>query len=259
MIKLFGNYFLMHLKSCMQYKTSFLFTAIGQFLVSFNIFLGVWFMFLRFHSVKGFCFSECLLCFAIVLMAFSLAECFFRGFDSFAQILSNGQFDRILVRPQGLILQVLGQKIEFTRIGRLLQAAVMLAYGIAKSEVVWTFARILTLISMVIGGIMVFAGLFIVYASFCFFTIQGLEFMNIFTDGAREYGRYPVSVYGKTVLRICIYAVPFALFQYYPFLYLIGRSDNVWYSLLPYAAGLFLIPCLLFWRFGARHYKSTGS
>lgn len=26
-----------------------------------------------------------------------------------------------------------------------------------------------------------------------------LEFMNVFTDGARKYGKYPVSVHGKRV------------------------------------------------------------
>jgi ABC-2 type transport system permease protein len=28
---------------------------------------------------------------------------------------------------------------------------------------------------------------------------------------------------------------------------------------LPLAGLLFVIPCRLFWRFGVRHYKSTGS
>lgn len=83
--------------------------------------------------------------------------------------------------------------------------------------------------------------------------------MNIFTDGAREFGKYPISVYGSGVLKFCTYVIPFALFQYYPFLYLIGQSDNRWFMVLPLAAWLFLIPCLLVWRIGVRHYKSTGS
>ena len=31
------------------------------------------------------------------------------------------------------------------------------------------------------------------------------------------------------------------------------------YVLLPVLACLFLLPCLLFWRSGLAHYKSTGS
>lgn len=234
-------------------------SAVGQFLVSFTAFLGVYFMFSRFNSVKGFTFSEVLLCFAVILTSFSLAECFVRGFDAFSGIISNGEFDRIMVRPRNEILQVLASRIEFSRIGRLLQALAMFAYAIPASGLDWTLAKILTLMFMLAGGFVVFSGLFILYASFCFFTIEGLEFMNIFTDGGREFGRYPFSVYGEGVLKFLTYVIPLALFQYYPWLYLIGKSDNPYYMFLPLAGMLFILPCLLFWRLGVRHYQSTGS
>ncbi|HEX3077141.1 MAG TPA: hypothetical protein VHQ24_09785 [Lachnospiraceae bacterium] len=50
-MKLYMRYFLIHLKGVMQYKVSFFLTALGQFLTSFNIFLGIYFMFMRFQSV----------------------------------------------------------------------------------------------------------------------------------------------------------------------------------------------------------------
>ena len=64
----------------MQYKTSFFLTCLGQFFTSFNVFLGIYFMFQRFHTVKGYTYQEVLLCYSIVLMAFTLAEAFARGF-----------------------------------------------------------------------------------------------------------------------------------------------------------------------------------
>ena len=100
-MKLYWKHLQMHLQSMMQYKTSFFLTALGQFLVSFNVFLGIYFMFQRFHQVAGFTYSQCLLCFAVTLSSFTLAEVFFRGFDTFASCIANGEFDRILVRPRG--------------------------------------------------------------------------------------------------------------------------------------------------------------
>ena len=90
----------------MEYKTSFILTCIGQFLVSFNVFLGMYFMFQRFSNVEGFTYNEVLLCFGITLMEFSLAESFARGFDNFPSIIKSGEFDRIMVRPRNEILQV---------------------------------------------------------------------------------------------------------------------------------------------------------
>jgi len=243
----------------MQYKTSFLLTALGQFLVSFNVFLGVYFMLHRFYRIKGFTFSEVLLCFSILLMGYTLAECFARGFDTFSSTISNGDFDRIMVRPRNVMLQVLGSKIEFTRVGRMLQAIVMFVYGIYKSQVDWNFNKIMTVIFMIIGGAVLFTGIFIIYAAFCFFTIEGLEFMNIFIDGAREFGKYPVNIYGKRVLQITTFIVPYTLVQFYPLLYLLDKNGKGWYMFLPLLAVLFIIPCYWFWKVGIKHYKSTGS
>lgn len=258
-MRLYLKYAGIILRSQMQYKASFFMTAIGQFLVSFSVFLGICFMFSRFNSVAGFTYCEVLLCFAITLTAFSIAECFVRGFDTFSGIISNGEFDRIMVRPKNEMLQVLASRIEFSRIGRLLQAIAVFIYAIPLSGITWSIDKIVTVIFMIVGGFFIFSGLFVLYAAFCFFTIEGLEFMNIFTDGGREFGKYPFSIYGEGVLKFFTYAIPLALFQYYPFLYLIGRTNNVIYMLLPLFGIVFIIPCYIFWRIGVRHYKSTGS
>ena len=83
--------------------------------------------------------------------------------------------------------------------------------------------------------------------------------MNVLTDGGREFGRYPFSIYGKEVLKFLTYAVPLALFQYYPLLYLIGRETNKLYMVLPLISLLFAFPAYGLWRLGLRNYKSTGS
>lgn len=144
----------------MEYKTSFFLSCIGQFLVSFNVFLGMYFMFQRFHNVNGFTYNEVLLCFGITLMEFSLAESVARGFDNFDFMIRQGDFDRILVRPRSEILQILGSRIEFSRIGRILQAVVMFSYGFAVSHIKWNLGKLLTVLFMLIGGIIVFAGFF---------------------------------------------------------------------------------------------------
>lgn len=258
-MELYKKYFGIHFRSAMQYKVSFLLTTIGQFLVSFNIFLGIYFLFARFSSVKGYTYQEVMLCFAVNIMAYSVAEMFARGFDTFPSMINNGEFDRILVRPKGILLQILCSKIEFTRIGRMIQAIVMFTYGVKTSGVPWSVDKIITVCFMLIGGTALYSALFLLYAAVSFFTIEGIEVMNIVTDGAREYGKYPFDTYGKAVLKIVTYVVPFALFQYYPFLYLLGRNTNKVLIILPLASAFFYLPCYLFFQIGLKHYKSTGS
>jgi len=258
-MKLYFKYLAIHLKSQMQYKVSFFLTIFGQFFTSFSVFVSIYLMMVRFKKVEDYTFEEVLLCFGSILLSFSLAECFARGFDTFSSMISNGEFDRIMVRPRNEVFQVLASKIEFSRLGRLVQAVIVFCYAVPSCGVYWSFDKIITLFIMIVCGMLIFSGLFVIYASICFFTTEGLEFMNIFTDGGREFGSYPFSVYGKFVLKFFTYIVPLALIQYYPFLYLTGRSDNRLYMFLPVIALVFLIPCTLLWRIGIRHYKSTGS
>ena len=184
---------------------------------------------------------------------------FFRGFDSMSSVIGNMQFDRMLLRPRSLIFQMMCYTIEFGRIGRILQGSVMLIYGIAVSPVVWTPDKVLVLIFMVAGGMMLFCTLLLMHAAATFFTIEGIEWMNVFTYGARQYGQYPYDIYGKGVLRFCTFVIPYALIQYYPLLYLLGRTTNFAYGLLPLAASWFILPVYGLWRYGVSKYKSTGS
>lgn len=260
-MKLYIKYFSIQLRSMMQYKTSFFLTVIGQAMTTVFSFLSMYFLFNRFGSIKGYTFSEVLLCFSTIFMSFSLAECFGRGFDSFAGIISNGEFDRIMVRPRNEILQVIGSRIELSRMGRLLEALVVFIYAIVNGTVKWNYSKIITLFLMIFGGTFLFIALFVIYAAICFFTTEGLEFMNIFTDGGRELAQYPLDIYKTFVRKFFTYIVPLAFINYYPFLYIIGKNKgySIFYMLSPLISFLFIIPSFLFWKFGVFHYKSTGS
>ncbi len=258
-VGLYIHYVSIHVRSVMEYKTSFWLTVMGQFFMSFNVFLGIFFLFQRFHQVEGFTYQEVLLCYGIVLMEFSLAEMYARGFDEFPGMVRRGEFDRVLVRPRSAVLQVLGSKFELSRIGRMFQAVVMFFYGVFKSGVEWDFLKILTVLFMLLGGMAVFTGLFWILASLSFFTLEGLEFMNVFTNGASEYGKYPIGIYGNKILLFTTFVIPYALVQYYPLLYLLGRRTHWIYMAAPLLALLFLVPCGVLWQFGVKHYTSSGS
>lgn len=258
-MKLYWNMVLMNLKSQMQYKCSFFLSTIGQFLTAFTSFFGLYFIFAKVQAIGEFRYEQVLLCFAVVMMAFSLGELFGGGLGVFSRLLGNGEFDRALTRPRSVIAQVLAPNLDFTRLGLLLQAALVLCYALPASGVVWTWDKVLTLCLMILCGSALFFSLFLVNAACAFFTIQDLSFMNLFTYGARQFGKYPFSVYGNGVLKFLTFVIPLALFQYYPLLYLLEREQSPLFMLLPLLSLLFLLPAYAFFRLGIRRYRSTGS
>jgi ABC-2 type transport system permease protein len=247
------------LRSTMQYKISFLLMVIGRFLVAFNSFLGLYFLFSGFSEIKGYTYGDILLCFSVMQMSFSLSECFASGFSAFSGIVKRGDFDRILLRPCSPILQVLGTKFELGRIGPMVTAVLMLVFGIQNSQINWTIGKIAALLLMIIGGTLLFTGLFMIGATICFFSIEESGSMNVLTYGAKEHGKYPIDIYGKGMMRFCTYIVPYTLVQFYPLQYLLGKTEKLLYAFYPLGTLIFLLICYAFWRFGIHRYQSSGS
>jgi ABC-2 type transport system permease protein len=260
-MSLYFKYVSILLKSQLQYRFSFWLLTLGQCLSPLTVFAGLIFMFERFGQLQGWNFYEVLLCFAVIGMAYSISECLSRGFDLFSSLVANGEFDRLLVRPRNTVVQVLGSKFEFARIGRLLQSTIILAWALSNLPIEWSAAKVITLLLMIVCGVLIFTGIFMLTASFCFWTIQGLEVANILTDGGREMAQYPLNIYQKWVSVFFTFIIPFGCVNYLPLLFILDKAhgDELLYMLSPLSGFLFILPCLLAWRTGVRHYRSTGS
>lgn len=259
MIKLYFKYFAIQLKSLLEYKKSFIFSLVGQFFSSIFSILSIYFLFNKFGNIEGYTFTNVLICFIVSFVGFSIAECFFRGFDQFEKMISNGEFDRILTRPANLIFQVLASKIEFEKIGKALAATICLIFLFIFNPELLKIDNLFTICMMMIGTIIIYGSLFIMKGGITFFTTQSLEIMNIFTDGARDLAQYPLSIYHKYVRIFFTYILPLACVNYFPLLYVIRKTSNKLYMLSPVVSILFIIPCYIVWKIGVRKYKSTGS
>ena len=257
-MKLYFKFLAVHLKSEMTYPGSFFMSCCGRLLYTLASLFSIHILMGRFGTVAGYDLGAVLLGFGVVMTAGNLAECFARGFDAFGKIVRQAQFDRLLVRPRSLVFQVVCQDLRPASAANILTGAGVIVYAVRTSGIGWTLPKVLVLICMVFCGSLLFFGAFLVYAALCFVTLEGLEVMNIFTDGIREYSRYPYDVYGKGVLWFTTLVMPMALVQTWPLQYLLGRGPG-WYGLLPLASLWFLLPCYGLWRLGVRHYRSAGS
>lgn len=260
-MKLYVQYLKIRFKSQSIYRMSFALLCMGQFFVPFFVFIGLKLLFAKFHQIGDYPFDRVALLYGTIHTAFALAECFGRGFDSFSLLVRNGAFDRLMVRPQSLFLQVLGSRFEFTRIGRLIQGLAVLTMALQASDVHWSFFKAMTVVLMIIGGTAVFVGVMILFATTSFWVVERLEIANLFTDGGREMAQYPMSIYWDKVRQFFTFVIPFALVNYLPlnYIYEVTGYTEPYYALFPLLAVFFIIPCTLLWYFGVKHYKSTGS
>ena len=213
-LKLYFKYASVCTQSVMEYKLSFLLMVIARFMIAFCELVAIQFLFSGFTQIKGYTYGDVLLCFSVIQMSFTFAELFGSGFKSFSGMVRGGGFDRMMLRPCSLILQIMGNGFAVGRIGPLFTAIVTLVLGIRHSQITWSIITVWTMAAMIIGGMLLFVGLFMLEASFCFFSIQDTALINVLTYGAKSHGKYPIDIYGKGILRFCTYVIPYTLIQY---------------------------------------------
>ena len=260
-MKLYAKYISYIIKGQMQYKVSFLLMLISQFFAPFVSLAGIYLLFDRFNSIQGWMLYEVLVCYGVVGASFAVSTCFARGFDTFPDMVKKGSFDRILVRPRNEILQILGSSFDLKRIGHLVQSAAVLIIAVIGADIEWSALKIITVFNMILGGSVIFTGVYLLQAAASFWTTEGLEAANILTHGMKEHASYPLNIFPKWITAIFTFIIPFGTINYLPMQYLAGKigSEEWLYAFLPLLGILFIIPCLLMWRIGVKHYTSTGS
>lgn len=258
-MKFYFKSLLLHLKSLLEYKSSFITSFFSQILVFFSYYFVIIALFSKFDNIKGYTLYEVLLCFGVIQFGYAFCESFARGMDKFDNIIINGEFDRILLRPKNIIIQVLCYDSDYTKVSRLIQSVIVLIIAIIKLNINWTFLKIITLVLMLLSAIIIFLSIFLLAAAYCFITIQGLEVRNVFTAGGKHMAQYPIGIFKKGFVYFFTFIIPYAFVNYYPLMYVLGKNNNLLYALSPLLVIVYLFPCLIIFYKGTKRYSSIGS
>jgi ABC-2 type transport system permease protein len=263
-LRLYGRYLDISIRSQLQYRAATVMQAAGQLLVTAIEFFGIWALFARFGSLRGWTLPEVGLLYGIVHTAWALTDAAGRGFDLFGTMVRQGDFDRLLLRPRSTVLQIAGQELTLRRFGRFVQGAVVLCWALTALHVAITPAKVLLLVAAILGGACLFYGLLIVQATVAFWTVETLEIFNCLSYGGVFAGQYPVSIYRGWFRRLLTVGFPLAAIAYFPALAITGHADPLGTSRLfqccaPLLGLAFLLIALQVWKIGVRHYCSTGS
>ena len=129
------KYLSMHLKVALEYKASFILTIIAQTLSMFLEIFAVEALFYKFSLLDVYNINQLILSYSVVWLGFSLSETFSRGFDHFADLIVNGNFDLLLIRPRNIFLQIFGSDICYEKLGRVTLASYLVISSFIKPEI----------------------------------------------------------------------------------------------------------------------------
>ncbi len=264
-LRLYRRLIGMQLRAQAQYKASLAIDIATYLTVTGMEFVALLIIFGSFPTLLGWRVGEVVLLYGLTSVSFGLAELIGAGIDGFADTIRRGDFDRVLLRPVGAFMQVIGSDFRLRRLGRTTQGVIALALAPRLLPGLhWTVAKVAVAAVGVFSGAAVFVAILLLGATMCFWTVETTELTNILTYGGCTLLSYPLTIYNRGLQRFFLAVVPLAFGSFVPACYVLGRALP--FGLPPALAFGAPIVALVFaglsgaaWRVGVRHYQSTGS
>ena len=260
-IKLYFRSMGMLLKSQLQYPASFLMQTFAQLVMEGGEMLAVILIVDRFDRLGRWMPGDLFFFFGLMSVTFYLTEIFGRGVTG--NFPSLVRLDTLLLRPRGVLTQVLCSAIDPRRVACIAVGTTALAIGSRMAAVQWTLLKGLALAESILLGMLLVLGLFLIEAVFCIHSVKSVELVNALTYGGRSACQYPIDIFPRPLRVLFTVVAPFALTLHVPAAYILGKplyGWPAWTAFVTPAAGavLFGVMYLVFQR-AMRFYRSTGS
>lgn len=264
-LHLMGVYTKTTAKSWFQYRVDAVLRSLAVFLREATGIIVIYFTLLKFNSLNGWNIYEMLFLFSLLFLTYGIMIIFFTGLRDFGATVRSGDFDRFILRPRGLLFQMIFVNADwFAAIGHGGLGIVLFLLSAAKVGIEWNVPHALYYVFAVIGGVLIQGAVFLVLASLNIFLLETNSLKEIFYWNARKFAGYPISIFHKAIQIFMIYVMPFAFVNYFPAQYLLRKEDMAGYPgifmyLTPVVGVVMYALAYLFWRFSIRYYKSSGN
>ena len=252
------------IKSQLQYPLSFLMQTIAQLVMEGGEMLALILLIDRFDRLNQWGPGDLYFFFGLMSVSFYLTEIFGRGVTgNFPYMVRTGQLDTVLVRPRGILTQVLCSAADPRRITCIAVGTVSLVIGSNLSQIAWTLPKVLLLTESIFFSFWLLLGLFMVEAILSIHSVKSVELANALTYGGRSACEYPSDIYPRPLRVLFTVIAPFALVMHVPASAILDKplfGWPMWTAFVTPLSGfiLFGIMYLLF-RKAMRFYRSTGS
>jgi ABC-2 type transport system permease protein len=212
--------------------------------------------------LAGWSAWQALVLYAFIPLSEGFASLLSEGVWQLSWQIFSGEFDRYLVRPFPVLLQVFGGGLSAAGFTNLLGGTALMAAGLIHERDGVPIAHLAVFPIILAAAVAIRLSLNVIgnCAGFWFVSQWPMPAYTIY--GLADLAKYPLEIYPRVMRIVLASALPFAFVSYYPAVYLLGRSGPHGYVIPLACVGVALaavgVAVGVFQR-GVRRYESTGS
>lgn len=257
---LYWLFFKNRIKILMEYRVNFLIGAVSTIFMQAAGLLTVWVIMEQIPDLAGWSLPEILLIYGLITLSKSINHMFADNLWTIGRdYVRTGAFDRFMVRPIDPLFHLLADRFCHDGIGNFLVGAVLVIIAGSSLNIVWTPLMVGYLLLMVVSGGFIFIALNLMTAVSGFWLMDSVPVTRVVFE-MHEFAKYPLTIYPRFIGVLLTALIPYGFASFFPATFLLGRDSNAllaWGA--PLVAAVLMFIALIVWRFGLRHYSSTGT
>lgn len=259
-IRIYRLFLVQYIKTLMQSKLNFFIGLFGCLFVQAS---GIIFLYLIFEQIpllNGWSMNE-----LIFIYGFAQIP---KGIDHFfadyiwllaSRMVTNGEFDRYLLRPIPPFFQLLCDRVQLDAVGELLIGGALVIMSVVNGTVHVSFINIVLFVISILAGAIIYTSVKLFFASLAFWMTNSSPVLQLGYEMS-GFAKYPISIYSKPIQIFCSIIIPFAFAAFYPASYFI-TNENVLTTIFAEVMVAVVIWIIAFSVFkkGVKAYKSVGN
>ncbi|MBT2758629.1 ABC-2 family transporter protein [Mesobacillus foraminis] len=258
-VTIFFQYVAQYMKTRLEYRADLLVEIFSDLLFQVVNLIFILVVFGHTEFLNGWSREEIIFIYGFFLVPYALFSSFFNIWDFNERYIVKGELDRILTRPIHSLFQIILERMELESLFGVVTGIAIMFYAGGELGLGIRWFDPFLFIVLVLGGVLVYAGIFIMIACISFWADARTSIMPMMYN-IGNYGRYPVDIYNQAIRFVLTWILPFAFVGVYPAAYFLGREEWFGYSFLtPVIGALFFGLSVFLWNEGVKRYRGAGN
>jgi ABC-2 type transport system permease protein len=228
---------------------------------------GVWLLKVlvdNFRPLAGWDFAQLSFLYGMSLLSHGLHIIFFIQTWWIDTYVTQGHFDRFLVRPMNVYFQFMVRNINLIGVFDLIPGVTIFIYGCHAVHFQWTPLNTLLMLGVVLGGMFLRAGIYTILGSIGFWTLRSRPLVRVGETVMERGTLYPLALYPLWYQWMLTVLLPIGFISYYPACQFVGQTASTAIPLglaiwTPVVGALTMLFSQALFRQGLKQYESTGS
>lgn len=262
-LSIYLSYIKMHFRTRIEYRSNFFAGIVANFYSYFITYISLGIIVVNFGNMNGWNYEEICLLYSVNLLTYAVAGMFFWTVMGIERDITDGNLDVLLIRPCGVITQIVYTRFIDTFIGQIFVAGIFFCISFVRLDRSFSLLKILIFIISILSGVMLQSGAMIFFGALSFWIKRSLPIGDLLYFDLRQFIQYPLSIFPVAIRGLLTFVLPWAFINYYPVMFFLDKYDNNMQKVMGEISPVigWIVFALSLWVFkkGLAKYNSSGS